>query len=855
MPGRTRGPGLPWQPSAATLANARRRPTHCDIRRPRRGEPGRAEPSRGARSLGRERGSARGRDPSVCLFQMQEAGAAQPGFSVLDRLLLTHPVWLQLSLEQDSALYILLREPRGFPRRRARRRGKPLAPTLPPLPPAFALESSALGFPDLCRLVAFYCVSRDVLPFPLQLPDAIANATTRRQLEAISHMGRDFWNSPSASELQNGPPASPSGSPTRAAAAAAAASDRRRLRGRAGRGKLCFVGWPGLELIPVDLAQAAFSVFSVPAAVRIPGPQRLQQETTLQAEHVPPPVRVLRQSVPRGRGVPLPRRPAPSLAELDSNSSFSSLDEESDRDPDSDGEGGPQSPSRGRRRPQRMSEALVCFFAPEKRLARLVQELSRDRRSVFGGMVQDFLSVTSVQLLQGVRLFLSQAKRCLLESGELEPPIETLVPENEREVALERAMFSCVLRPLRAHLDKALVTLHRRDESSRRLSRSLSRLRGEGAAERLGLRAGVPDGRQVGEVKRKLALMRRAHSPVDKLLLLLQVCKCVQKALGAPLGERRPLGTRGWDDFLPSLAYVLVESNWPRIPMEVEYMMELLEPSWLGGEGQRPTERRALDSPLARLDFAARPHATRSSIAKCDLCTTSLTPTLLQRCVRILFQDGERSAVRTLQWRAGESSQALAQLCAATFGVSEPQQYALYWRSGGEMRALPPQAQPQDLAGHSEGGPSLSYLRTDHDFSKMRRLTRGGAVDLSESVCEETGAPLPPEASVRLVEGPHPEKAGPPAPRPPRQSLQLGTFDKETPLARLLFCRILQLQLPRTVGGSTAPPLVSRRTTPVVMAGQMSDRVEWRCFQALVRQLGTRAEQTSPFHTKNTNEH
>lgn len=40
-----------------------------------------------------------------------------------------------------------------------------------------------------------------------------------------------------------------------------------------------------------------------------------------------------------------------------------------------------------------------------------------------------------------------------------------------------------------------------------------------------------------------------------------------------------------WDDFLPSLSYVIVECNRPRILIEVEYMMELLEPSWLGGEG------------------------------------------------------------------------------------------------------------------------------------------------------------------------------------------------------------------------------------------------------------------------------
>ncbi len=163
----------------------------------------------------------------------------------------------------------------------------------------------------------------------------------------------------------------------------------------------------------------------------------------------------------------LERRPAPSLAELDSSSSFSSMDEDNDSDSD------PESISRARThlRPplvrargrgglHRMSEAFVCFFAPDKRLTRLVEELSRDRRSIFGGMVQDFLleqrevlkslasssssRVTSVQLLQGLRLFLSQAKCCLLDSGELEPPIETLVPENEKGKQTQtRKMCQC----------------------------------------------------------------------------------------------------------------------------------------------------------------------------------------------------------------------------------------------------------------------------------------------------------------------------------------------------------------------------------------------------------------------------
>ncbi|XP_026154516.1 ras and Rab interactor 2 [Mastacembelus armatus] len=796
---------------------------------------------------------------------MHAVGSTQRGsqrvFSVLDRLLITHPVWLQLSLSQDSALYILLREPVGtfLVRKCTSSQRKVLCFRVTADRSAssvkecficeedstFALESSALSFPDLCRLVAFYCISRDVLPFPLQLPEAIAKAATHRQLEAISHMGQDFWSSPSASDMQNGP-VDPVASTSSSQAQTAMTEGRCTLLTQGRQGKLCFINPLFLQLefikqpqltnhsasnkrhrfkrsmrlrlseTSMNLSLEGVGSFSPPPSVEQPsGSERLQkadghpqrrvhagagvlrrtpavspgsaEEEDMMSVNVPQtsakvaePPKPQQSAQAEDPGIEvavlaLERRPAPSLAELDSSSSFSSMDEDNDEDSDSESmvqtqmqtyQRPPLVRSRGRGGLHRMSEAFVCFFAPDKRLTRLVEELSRDRRSIFGGMVQDFLlaqrevlksltspssssssssssRVSSVQVLQSLRLFLSQAKCCLLDSGELEPPIETLVPENEKDLALERAMFSCVLRPLRSRLDKALVALHNQDGSIQRLTQNLLRLKGDAAMERLGVRTGVPDSREVERVKQKLILMQRTHSPIDKVLLLLQVCKCVHKAMGSLHGQEV-----SWDDFLPSLSYVIVECNRPHILIEVEYMMELLEPSWLGGEGgYYLTSVYASLCLIQSLDreqpFSGCLTPEAQETLKEWSCRRSREAQRQkenqqnQRCVRILFQDGERSAVRTLQWRAGETSQALAQLCAATFGVSDPQQYTLYWRSGGEMRALPPQAQPQDLASHSEGGPSLSYLRTDHDFSKMRRLTRGGAVDLSESVCEE----------------------------------------------------------------------------------------------------------------------
>lgn len=107
------------------------------------------------------------------------------------------------------------------------------------------------------------------------------------------------------------------------------------------------------------------------------------------------------------------------------------------------------------------------------------------------------------------------------------------------DLALERAMFSCVLRPLKSHLEKALIASHNQDGTSQRLTQNMVRLKGDAAMERLGVRTGVPDSREVERVKQKLVLMQRTHSPIDKVLLLLQVCKCVHKAMGSLHGETK----------------------------------------------------------------------------------------------------------------------------------------------------------------------------------------------------------------------------------------------------------------------------------------------------------------------------
>ncbi|KAL2094817.1 hypothetical protein ACEWY4_009536 [Coilia grayii] len=796
--------------------------------------------------------------------------------SVLDRLLLTHTVWLQLSINSATALHILQREPPGtFLVRKSNTSQKKVLcvrladDSVPSFvkqfvireeDSTFSLESSAIRFPDLCRLIAFYCVSRDVLPFTLELPEAIAKASSHKQLESISHMGVEFWSSQlNFRGPRNGPPpkAAPEAPPPPAITPEACATpienptlfeefcpirtrSPRELDIGTGQGALCFINPLFLQdeparsalhrrhrfkrSIKVRVSTETTSLLSPPVAPPPPPPlvakkrgKGVRQKATEEEEAkssatkepaetqvpqevtdylhpavaLPPKMRTLvsptlsptaeeddyrmpkalLQSCGQRReqeeeeeqeedhymsedadaGLVLEQSRAPSLSELESSSSISSLDESPERPQLSRGTSAPVAPSPPAL-PQpvsalrKMSAAFVSFFVPEKRVARMVEELSRDRCLAFGCLVQDFLreqretlklrrASSAVEMLQGIRQFLCQAKAFLLDCGELEPPIETLLPEDEMEQALEKAMFRCVLKPLRGPLDEALRALHARDGSSQHMAESLKRAQERSPLQLFGVQVNVPDAQGIEKVRQKLTMLQRAYSPIDKVLLLLQVCKLIYKSMSKD--KRKEFGA---DDFLPALSYVIVQCNMPDLLLEVEYMMELLDTPWLTGEGGYYLtsvyaslcliQSQPSSPPPSGLTREARESLKQWSHRRSN--DSRRGRSLQQTFVKVLFQNEESSLVKTVQWKTGVSVEALAQLCAAKFGVSEPEEYGLFWRKDGEVEPLPPDSRIEDFLSLDGSGSPLIYQLQNPD-SRSRKLTRGGAVDLVES--------------------------------------------------------------------------------------------------------------------------
>lgn len=89
---------------------------------------------------------------------------------------------------------------------------------------------------------------------------------------------------------------------------------------------------------------------------------------------------------------------------------------------------------------RKVSGVFNSFMTPERRAVRRIAELARDKGAYFGCLVQDYVSflqenrgchTSGLDLLQTLRQFMTQMKAYLRQSSELDPPIESLIPEDQ----------------------------------------------------------------------------------------------------------------------------------------------------------------------------------------------------------------------------------------------------------------------------------------------------------------------------------------------------------------------------------------------------------------------------------------
>ncbi|XP_032626397.2 ras and Rab interactor 1-like [Chelonoidis abingdonii] len=423
-----------------------------------------------------------------------------------------------------------------------------------------------------------HCPPREVLPLALRLPQPIQQAVSHKELEAISHLGLEFWssslNAKDPPELPE-PPLCGDAAPAAGQLGAIPTRSPRELDCGLGNGALGFLNplFQGRDgglrrddfkrSIKVRVSTETSSPLSPPPKPPPPIPSS-QTGMPCTPRQEPGQNSLLSMSgyrVPQRAEEPLNPKPAgvslPSLQELDSGSPSGS---------ESEGGGGPRAPSPpAQRRPRTplrsMSDAVLAVLAPEKQLARAVEGLARDRSTRLGASVQDFLTLvrgggvgwrSSHELLSPIRTFLTHTKTQLLQSPALELPSPTLLPDHRLDAVLERALHRCVLKPLKPVLATQLRRLRVADGSLGQLRENLRLVREQGP-DAFPAQTTLPSPHDTQQARRKLLQLLRAYSPSTQVTLLLQACKGVYRAMGA---------VPGMDPFipssLPSLAHVML---------------------------------------------------------------------------------------------------------------------------------------------------------------------------------------------------------------------------------------------------------------------------------------------------------
>ncbi|KAF2981064.1 hypothetical protein EK904_002254, partial [Melospiza melodia maxima] len=550
--------------------------------------------------------------------------------SILDKLLHTHSVWLQLGLNDAEALEILQTQPPGiFLVRKSARLQRKVISLRVSSDCGSCLKEFAIKESTYSKL--------DVLPFTLKLPHAISAAKTEAELEEIAQLGLNFWSS-----LANSKPPDPS-PPCRPVPLDSARKDSRQL---------CLIN--GVH------------------SIRTRTPSELECSQTNGALCFINPL----------------------FLKVHSQDVSGSLKRQSPRTPD-------------------------------KRMIKKIAELSRDKRTYFGCLVQDYVSflqenkechVSSTDMLQTIRQFMTQVKNYLSQSSELDPPIESLIPEDQIDVVLEKAMHKCILKPLKGHIEAMLKEFHTTDGSWKQLKENLQLVRQRNPQE-LGVFVPTPDFVDVEKIKVKFMTMQKMYSPEKKVMLLLRVCKLIYTVMENNSGR-----LYGADDFLPVLTYVLAQCDMLELDTEIEYMMELLDPSLLHGEGGyyltsaygalsliknfQEEQAAQLLSSEAR-DTLRQWHKRRT--------TNRTIPSVddFQNYLRVAFQEVTSGCTgKTLLVRPYITTEDVCQLCAEKFKVANPEEYRLFLFIDDTWQQLTEDTYPQKIKAelHSRPLPQVFHF-------------------------------------------------------------------------------------------------------------------------------------------------
>ncbi|XP_043974737.1 ras and Rab interactor 3 isoform X2 [Gambusia affinis] len=245
-----------------------------------------------------------------------------------------------------------------------------------------------------------------------------------------------------------------------------------------------------------------------------------------------------------------------------------------------------------------VGQALGGLVSQKKRLTNRVVEMSEKKGNAFGEAVKGFVEMTlkggsdptgptGAEYLQEVRSSLSSLREMLLDYPDIQAILDSITDLNDPEIdsLVEVTLHKVALKPVSSHLYSCIHTSRTNDGSFQHLQGNFLLLEKNGIEELGGSKGvGVPDSVSLERIQQRWASMHEAYSPNKKNQILLKVCKSIYHSMSTNATSSAG-AVFGADDFLPCLTWVLLRSNLVSLQVDTDYMMELLDPTQLQGEG------------------------------------------------------------------------------------------------------------------------------------------------------------------------------------------------------------------------------------------------------------------------------